>query len=170
VAVDADGRVAVMFRNSIDGARDMYVIKSADGGKTFSAARKHGEQPWLIDACPMDGGSVVLSGDRLTAVWRRQEKLFRSTEAIDDESAEAVAEEVLGPGFNASLAAGAVERPYAFTGVNGEVMFARLDGGEATEVAKFGQDPVAVWSPKARRPLVLWENGGKVYARLVAQP
>ena len=42
----------------------LNVMKSADGGKTFSAARKHGEQPWLIDACPMDGGSVVLSGDR----------------------------------------------------------------------------------------------------------
>ena len=34
--------VAIMFRNWLNGSRDLYLIKSLDAGKTFSAANKLG--------------------------------------------------------------------------------------------------------------------------------
>lgn len=170
VAVDDGGRIAVMFRNALDGARDMYILKSTDGGKTFSTARKQGEGTWLIAACPMDGGSVILEGDTITAVWRREERLYRSADSFEDGSAEAAAETQLVAGANASLAAGAIGQPYAFIDSEGRVMCGWLGRDEKVELAKTGQDPVAVWSPKAGRALVAWEVGGKVLARLVGGP
>ena len=69
--------VAVMFRNFIGGARDMYVLRSDDGGQTFGRAEKLGQGTWMIKACPMDGGGLFMSPDgKLTTVWRRNDKLF----------------------------------------------------------------------------------------------
>lgn len=77
VAIDAAGTVAVMFRNALEGMRDMYVAKSTDGGKTFGAARKLGEGSWPLEACPMDGGGVGFdSGGRILSAWRRDTEVF----------------------------------------------------------------------------------------------
>lgn len=69
--------VAVMFRNWIDGARDLYVIQSTNAGATFSQAAKLGQGTWKLDACPMDGGDMTVSttGDVVTA-WRRELDIF----------------------------------------------------------------------------------------------
>ena len=48
-----------MWRNSLDGARDMFVSESRDGGRTFSNARKLGSGTWPLKACPMDGGHLA---------------------------------------------------------------------------------------------------------------
>ncbi len=58
VAIGPGGRVAIMFRNNLDGHRDMYVAESKDG-VTFSSARKLGTGSWTLNACPMDGGAVA---------------------------------------------------------------------------------------------------------------
>ncbi len=47
VACDPKGGVHVMCRNELDGARDMYLLSSNDGGRTFTAARKLGDGVWL---------------------------------------------------------------------------------------------------------------------------
>lgn len=77
VAIDGAGNVAVMFRNALDGMRDMYVAKSTDGGRTFGAARKLGEGSWALEACPMDGGGVAFdaAGGVLSA-WQRDSEVF----------------------------------------------------------------------------------------------
>ncbi len=73
------GRIVVLFRNSLDGARDMYLAESRDGGEGFTAA-KLGRGTWLLNACPMDGGDLKLDGDgRPLTVWRRDKELFLST-------------------------------------------------------------------------------------------
>lgn len=76
---DADGGIGVMFRNWLESNRDMYLVRSADGGVTFGAAVKLGAGNWKLNACPMDGGSVVL-GPRGTSVsvWRREGQLYLS--------------------------------------------------------------------------------------------
>ena len=77
VAIDAAGNVAVMFRNALGGNRDMYAAKSADGGKTFGAARKLGDGSWPLDACPMDGGGVAIDSEgRIFSAWRRDSEVF----------------------------------------------------------------------------------------------
>jgi hypothetical protein len=71
--------VAVMFRNWIDGNRDLYLIQSKDGGNNFSEAEKLGKGSWALKGCPMDGGGLIFDkDDHLQTVWRREEKIFSS--------------------------------------------------------------------------------------------
>ncbi|MGV3532010.1 MAG: sialidase family protein [Chthoniobacteraceae bacterium] len=78
-AMDGEGRVAVMWRNWLDGSRDMFAALSNDGGKTFAAAQKLGSGTWKLNGCPMDGGAITLdaAGNPLTA-WRREKTVFAS--------------------------------------------------------------------------------------------
>jgi len=79
VAVDGAGNIFVMFRNSVQGSRDLYLTRSADGGNTFAAAWKLGRGTWKLEACPMDGGALAVDQDgRVTTLWRREETLFTS--------------------------------------------------------------------------------------------
>ena len=58
--MDAQGRVAVMWRNWLNGSRDMFAALSSDGGKTFATAQKLGSGTWKLNGCPMDGGSIAV--------------------------------------------------------------------------------------------------------------
>lgn len=78
VYVERDGKIWVMFRNSLDGNRDMYVAASEDHGETFSAARKLGSGSWKLEGCPMDGGSIAVSGNQVATVWRRENTVYHS--------------------------------------------------------------------------------------------
>ena len=82
VAVSEQGAIAVMFRNNIDGHRDMFVAESADGA-TFAPARKLGTGSWAVAACPMDGGGLTLAGG-LTTVWRREDGIFLSSAEVPE--------------------------------------------------------------------------------------
>lgn len=78
-AVDAQGRIFVMFRNLIDGNRDMYLVRSDDGGKTFGPAAKLGAGTWKLNGCPMDGGALQVSADgKPLTIWRREGEVFLS--------------------------------------------------------------------------------------------
>ena len=95
------GEIYVMFRNSVGGARDLYLVKSLDAGKSFGPAQKLGEGTWLLEACPMDGGDLSLDDSgRPTTVWRRMSHVFltRSGES----------EKEIGSGKNPALASGIV--------------------------------------------------------------
>lgn len=79
LAFDASGRLYLMFRNSLEGNRDMYLTDTRDGGQTFSAARKLGEGSWPLNACPMDGGMLAAGPDgSIFTVWRRDKSVFSS--------------------------------------------------------------------------------------------
>jgi hypothetical protein len=75
-AIDSSGRIFVMFRNSLEGSRDMYVASSKDG-ETFAAAEKLGRGTWPLNACPMDGGGLAVD-DRgnVLSIWRRDKEVF----------------------------------------------------------------------------------------------
>src|SRR6476620_9685371 len=65
--------VFVMFRNWLNGNRDLYLIQSSDGGIKFGEAKKLGIGSWALNGCPIDGGNVVIDkdGNPLT-VWNRK--------------------------------------------------------------------------------------------------
>jgi len=68
----------------------MYLVRSADGGATFGTAAKLGSGTWKLNACPMDGGSLVLGPKNSSvSVWRREGNLYLSNGSD---------EELLGPG------------------------------------------------------------------------
>jgi hypothetical protein len=85
-SIDPQGRLFVMFRNSVDGFRDMHLIRSEDGGATFGAAVKLGSGSWQLKGCPMDGGAFTIdSRGEPVAVWRRESGIYRSGAGGDEE-------------------------------------------------------------------------------------
>jgi hypothetical protein len=75
VSIAEDGTVWVMWRNSLKGARDLYVAHSRDGVR-FAAAAKIGEGTWPLEACPMDGGGLAVSHGRVVTAWRRESTIY----------------------------------------------------------------------------------------------
>ncbi|CAN5394000.1 hypothetical protein BH09BAC6_BH09BAC6_06830 [soil metagenome] len=69
--------VAIMFRNWLNGSRDMYIIKSADGGRSFGAAQKLGVDTWKLNGCPMDGGGITISATGgISTTWQRKGNVY----------------------------------------------------------------------------------------------
>jgi hypothetical protein len=73
------GEIHVMWRNWLQGSRDMYVSTSKDGGITFGQAQKLGKGTWPLNGCPMDGGGIGIHPDgKLTTVWRRDKMIYQA--------------------------------------------------------------------------------------------
>lgn len=82
---DGDGNLAVMWRNSIEGSRDLWMAIRAPGAKSFSPALKVGTGTWKLQACPMDGGRIVtFGGGKFGAIFQRAGDIF----FVDDSGAE----------------------------------------------------------------------------------
>jgi hypothetical protein len=68
-----DSVVAIMFRNWLNGSRDMYVLRSSNSGKSFSPAEKLGLDTWKLNGCPMDGGGIVFDqAASIQTTWQRK--------------------------------------------------------------------------------------------------
>ena len=72
-----DSKVAILFRNWLNGSRDLYLLQSVDRGKSFKDAQKLGTGTWKLNGCPMDGGGVFIdrSGEVHT-VWQREGTVY----------------------------------------------------------------------------------------------
>ena len=77
VTFGPNGDIYAMFRNALDGSRDLYLLTSANGGHSFSP-EKLGEGTWKLDACPMDGGGLVADGSGVRTVWRREDTIYEA--------------------------------------------------------------------------------------------
>jgi hypothetical protein len=65
--------VAIMFRNWLNGSRDLYVTRSSNGGRTFAAAQKLGMDTWKLNGCPMDGGGLIIDpSNTVQTTWQRK--------------------------------------------------------------------------------------------------
>jgi hypothetical protein len=155
VAIDSHGRIYVMFRNNLAGARDMYLAHSDDGGSTFSQAQKVGEGTWPINACPMDGGGVSIGRDgNVISVWRRQDTIYMNRDGQR--------EVIVAKGKNPAIAAGKDGAYLAWSSPSG--LMAQIPGSrEPIALADDGGYPslVAVGSSV----LAAWESNGKVVIR-----
>lgn len=149
VAANDHGEVAVMWRNSLAGARDMFLARSNDGGRTFGEPQKLGTGSWPLRACPMDGGGVAVAAGSVATVWRREEVVYAA--AAGDE------EKPLGRGRNAVVAFGPDGITTAWQTPEGAIV-----------VKRPGSDPVTVGrgrfaslgaAPGGAGPVVLaWED------------
>ena len=162
VAVADDGRVAIMFRNHLEGRRDMYVVESRDGATLapFGAAIKQGRGSWLLEACPMDGGAVALGAGITNAVWRREATLYatetRAPSAVTD------AEVELGPGRDPVVARHDQRVDMAWTGPDGIVV--RQAGGAPTTLGPGGFASIVAMPAQT---LVAYEHQGRVTVHVV---
>ncbi|MFB9842839.1 hypothetical protein [Mucilaginibacter ginsenosidivorans] len=69
--------IAVMFRNWLDGSRDLYLVTSDNKGLAFGNAAKLGKGTWQLNACPMDGGGLTFNADNtINTTWQRQGMVY----------------------------------------------------------------------------------------------
>ena len=72
-----DKMVVIMFRNWLNGNRDLFITTSIDGGLTFGKAKQVGDGNWKLNACPMDGGGLVIKNvNTISTVWRREGDIY----------------------------------------------------------------------------------------------
>ncbi len=144
-------KVYVMFRNWLDGARNMYVATSLDGGKTFQSTVKMGNGSWKLNACPMDGGGISASSQGLTTVWRRERQLYLSKPGE--------AEQPIASGRNASMAANG-GNTFIVWQDQGDVWFRQPDGREPRTLG-MGRFPRVV-STTDGQAFCVWEDGESI--------
>lgn len=155
-AVDAQGRIFIMFRNSIDGNRDMYLVRSDDGGKTFGAAAKLGAGTWKLNACPMDGGALQVGADgKPLTIWRREGEVYLSTSAHP--------EQIIGPGRQPVVAAMPGGPILAWT--EGKLLKVKAPGHkDAATLDNDAAFPSIVALPGAGAALA-WERSGTIIVK-----
>ena len=152
-SVAMDGRnVHILFRNSLSGNRDMYLLRSSDGGRTFAAAVPVSQSHWKLNACPMDGGMLAAAGGKLpTAVWRREGNVFRG--AVGDP------EQLLGPGDQPWIAASTDGPCIAWTsGKTRNLMLQRPGITTPDLVAREAGFPVLASAANGSRTVLVWEQ------------
>jgi hypothetical protein len=148
----AKGEFAVMFRNVQDDSRDMFVLKLRDG-RVVSAPVKAGNGSWKINACPMDGGGLVVSGGRMLSAWRRDEEIFLAKEG-DPETR-------LGIGKDVALVAQGAKVFAIWTHAGGIELW---ESGKVASLSKTGAFP-ALTSLPGGGVLAAWEENGAISLR-----
>ncbi|MVM30174.1 exo-alpha-sialidase [Spirosoma sp. HMF4905] len=149
--------VAVMFRNFLNGARDMYLLQSNDGGLTFGKAEKVGEGTWMLKACPMDGGGLFMSADgKLSTVWRRNDKLFLARPRQPEME--------IAIGKNAKIVTTS-KGDYIVFQQDGQIWSTSPSQPKPTIVSAGGYPKLALM-PKDK-VLCLWEEEGTVHAGII---
>lgn len=147
-----DGAVHVLFRNSVDGNRDMYLASSVDGRRFQS--RRLGDEHWQLDACPMDGGMLSVDGDgKVFTVWRRGGLVYATREGQQEEI-------LLGRGEQPWVASTGRVNFAVWTGARqGELFITSLAKIEPRSIATLARDPVIATSPQhSTHAVVLWES------------
>ncbi len=162
VAFDAGGTLYVMWRNQIDGFRDLWFIESKDAGRTFGAARKLGEGSWKLAGCPMDGGGLCTGGgDSFDSVWRRESEIYRVHFPAQ--------ELLLGAGMQPTIARGDAGTFIAWIEKRGGALRLLEPASETPrEMATSANDPTLVsrWNGTGLVYLV-WENERGIYCSTV---
>lgn len=164
VAIDDRGVIYTMWRNALQGDRDMFIAKSDDTGETFGAAAKLGNGSWKLDACPMDGGFLAVTPSRqVTTIWRRQNDIFLSR--LDGRP-----EQRLGTGQQPWAAANADGIFYVWLNRRpGDLWLLTPGAQRPTKLASDATDPVIAAPRSGRGPVVaVWETGRKPNTSIMA--
>ena len=149
VVVGAD-QTWILFRNSLNGARDMYVASSK------GPPLKSGVGTWKINACPMDGGGMVLDQGQPVAAWRRDKDVFLAPYGKPETR--------LGSGHDIAIASGAKGVYVAWTGDHG--LEIRKPGAKPELLSPKGAFVSLVTLPDGS-VLAAWEQDGTLQATRV---
>ena len=152
VAIDAAGRILVMWRNELAGARDMYLASSRDG-VAFSSPEKLGTGTWQLNACPMDGGGLAVSPAKVLTAWRRDGNIFLAEPGRPERQ--------IGTGKDVALALSG-NRTYAIWSNGGKLE--AWNDGNAVALSDAGAFP-AVCALPAGGVLAAWEENGAIEIR-----
>lgn len=131
--------VHVLFRNSIGGNRDMYLVSSYDKGKSFDPAIRLGAQQWILNACPMDGGMLCTANNGTpTTVWRRVRTIYTSSNQPNNES-------TIGTGEQPWICCNSHGTYVVWTRRReGELHYKNIETSETGKIADYARDPIVV--------------------------
>lgn len=148
--------VYVMFRNWLQGNRDMYLIQSTDAGNTFGQAKKLGNGNWKLNGCPMDGGSLAINiNDEIQTVWRREGKVYAAIPGMPETE--------IGEGKGCTLATVNGKNVYAWT-ENGEVVIIKPQGQR--KILGKGSQPI-IMVLNNEHIICVWENDKQIHASVL---
>ncbi len=160
VAIDDAGVIHVMFRNAKDGNRDMYLTSTTDDGKTWSDVLKLGKASWKLNACPMDGGDLILKADSSPeCVWMRKNEVFVSQSKEPERR--------LGEGRQPIAAS--TDQMVWFGWVDKRKLVSQWGDNPAMNIAEDAAFPTAV-SLKANRVAVAYETKQEIHILLLSAP
>ncbi|MDB5131427.1 MAG: hypothetical protein JWR02_1176 [Mucilaginibacter sp.] len=148
--------VAIMFRNWLNGSRDLYVLKSMNGGATFAAAQKLGLDTWKLNACPMDGGGIIVDGSAIRTTWQRKGEVFYAEPGKP--------EVLIGKGRNSSIAGDGVNAVITFHN-NDTVKMIQLKNKRETAIGT-GSYLKSLVLP-GNKTLCVWEDDKKIKFRRI---
>ncbi|MGZ8919867.1 MAG: sialidase family protein [Limisphaerales bacterium] len=152
---DSSGKIVAMWRNALAGNRDLYQSESSDSGKTFSQAQKIGTGTWPLAACPMDGGSLGVAGEKISYAWRREGILF----ATDNESSETVLAE---RGTQPVVVPRGKEFSYVWQN-DGDLFWKSSTSAAPELLAQDAAFAAAAWSERDRKAFIVWETSNGIF-------
>ena len=155
VAVKGDN-VYVMFRNWLNGNRDMYLITSADGGSNFGTAQKLGNGSWALEGCPMDGGNLAVNKNgHPETVWLRQKKIYACEPGAGEKE--------IGEGRSCTIESINGRNVYAWT-EHGEIVVMNSQNIKRS-IGKGGSPQLKAISDK--QVICVWENEKQIHSAVL---
>lgn len=145
-----------MFRNWVNGNRDLYLIQSPDGGNTFGQAQKLGKESWKLDGCPMDGGSIVINDNgNVETVWKRKDNIYACEPGKPEHE--------IGEGRNCTVETANGKNIYAWT-EKGEVVILKPQGVKK----KLGEGSLPIIKSLDNEHIIcVWENEKQIHSVVV---
>ncbi len=151
-----DNNVYVMFRNWLNGNRDIYLIQSPDGGSTFGQAQKLGTGSWALNGCPMDGGGIAIDKNGYAeTVWNRKGVIYSCEPGKEEKK--------LGEGKNCTIESVNGKNVYAWV-ENGEIIVLKPQGMKKN-LGK-GHLPV-IKAINNEHILCIWENNKQIHKAIL---
>ncbi|GEO05652.1 hypothetical protein AAE02nite_33160 [Adhaeribacter aerolatus] len=158
IVADVKGNVHVMFRNWLNGSRDMYLLSSADNGRNFKKVQKLGIGTWPLNACPMDGGDLAVDANgKINTVWRRDKEIFTALPGLPEKK--------LSEGRTPVLIE-TVQGPAVAWQQNGEILLQRSGSLSVQNIGK-GAYPALAALPGGKSAVCAWERDGQVLVKVV---
>jgi hypothetical protein len=155
VSFTNDG-INLMFRNLVNGNRDLYLIHSKDGSR-FNKAVKLGEGNWKLNACPMDGGGIVAHDNgTVQTVWRRVDTVFSC--------AAGAKEQMIGKGKNCTIEKVGNENIYAW--IEASHIVCLLPGTTKIKIGE-GSFPV-LKAINQKQVLCIWQFNNNIFSKLLS--
>ncbi len=147
----SQSKVLIMFRNKLNGSRDLYLLQSGTNGATFNNPIKLGYGTWKLNGCPMDGGGLTVNDKGvISSVWQREGMIFYSKPNE--------VENHIGTGRNCSITN--PENPIITWQDGTKLKLKELNNDEVLEVGD-GSFIKAVRA-KDNKILCTWEKEGKI--------
>ena len=144
-------KIYIMFRNWLNGSRDLYLMQSDDKGNEFKPPVKLGYGTWKLNGCPMDGGGLVVNQKFIvTSVWQREGKIYLSMPGEE--------EKMLGTGVNCDITDS--ENPIITWQEGSMLKLMELSKGKSIDIDK-GSFIQAVRTHD-NRIVCAWENNGNI--------